>query len=123
MKHAVATSFSVDGFLDREQSKGYNCLDFTREVWLAMTGEDLAERLPGLANAFRQRRRPVKAVKGFRLLAQPVAPCLVVMQRSRFVPHIGIYFEDRILHLTDRGVQFQPLIVARQYFLSVKYYV
>ena len=114
--------FSVDPFLDREQSKTYNCLDFVREVWLDMTGQDITAKLTRLQGAFSDRKATVSGVKGFRRLLEPSSPCFAVMQRYLFVPHIGIYLDGRILHLTDKGVQFQPLVVARQYFISVKYY-
>src|SRR5258708_385782 len=116
----MIANFSVDPFLDREQSKTYNCLNFVREVHLAMTGQDITAKLTGLVGEFSQRKATVTGVKGFTRLSEPHSPCFVVMQRSRFVPHIGIYLDGRILHLTNKGVQFQPLIVARQYFLNVK---
>ena len=122
MKWEVPEGFSVDPFLDRQQTDTYNCLDFTREVWLAMTGVDITQRLTGLVGAFASRRTTVSGVRGFTRLPGPVSPCLVVMQRYKFVPHVGIFLRGRILHLTNKGVQFQPLVVARQYFLSVKYY-
>jgi hypothetical protein len=87
-----------------------------------MTGVDITERLTGLVGAFVERRPTLSGVKAFKRLPGPINPCLVVMQRFRFVPHVGIFLHGRILHLTNRGVQFQPLVVARQYFISVKYY-
>ncbi len=118
----LANSFSVDPFLDREQSRTYNCFDFVRETWLALTGEDISAKLTGLVGAFASRRATVSGIRGFQRLLEPESPCFAVMQRFRFVPHIGIYLDGRILHLTNKGAQFQPLVVARQYFISVKYY-
>lgn len=113
---------SIDSFLDRRYTKTYNCLDFVREVWLAMTGEDVTEKLTRLTGAFSQRRATVTGVRAFTRLEEPVSPCLVVMQRKGFDPHIGIFLDQRILHLHRRGVEFQPLCVARAYFKTIRYY-
>lgn len=119
----LSPQFSVDPFLDRTASKVYNCLDFVREVWAAMTGEDITDRFTGLTGAFRDRKVTLDAVRSLKRLQTPVDPCVVVMQRRNTVPHIGIFLAGRILHLHSRGVEFQPLIVAREYFTSIRYYL
>lgn len=113
---------SIDSFLDRIPSKTYNCLDFTREVWSALTGEDITDRLHRLVGAFADRKLTAQGMKGFTRLETPISPCLVVMQRKGFDPHLGIFLDRRVLHLHSRGVEFQPLVVARAYFKTVKYY-
>lgn len=113
---------SIDGFLDRQRGRDYNCFDFAAEVWAALTGEDIRKRVQGLARAISARKARPSDLKGFKRLEQPANPCFVLMQRRKFVPHIGIYLDGRILHLTDKGVQFMPLMVARQYYVGAKYY-
>lgn len=87
-----------------------------------MTGQDITAKLTGLVGAFANRKATVSGVKGFKRLLEPQSPCFIVMQRFRFVPHLGIFLDGRILHLTNRGVQFQPLIVARAYYTNIRYY-
>src|SRR5579862_2384945 len=111
---------SVDPFLDRVPSRYYNCLDFAREVWLAMTGEDITERMTRLIGDFSQRRATHSGMKGFTRLDGPVDPCFVVMQCRGVDPHIGIFHKNRILHLAQRGAEFQPLQVVKLMFRSVK---
>jgi hypothetical protein len=113
---------SIDPFLDRRRRKGYDCLDFAREVWLALTGQDIRERLAGLARAVAEPRLTISGYRGFQKLLKPCSPCLAVMQRPRANPHIGIYLDGKILHLIERGVEFQPLVVATIGFSTVKYY-
>lgn len=113
---------SIDRFLDRRQTRTYNCLDFCREVWLAMTGEDVTAKLTRLVGEFAQRKATLSGVRGFQRLDEPINPCFVVFQRKGFTPHIGVYLDRRILHLHERGVEFQPLIVAQSYFNTVRYY-
>lgn len=115
-------TFLVDEFLDRVPGPDYNCLDFTREVWLAWTGEDITAKLTGLVGAFKTREVTTDGVRGFDRLLEPVSPCFVVMQRLRLVPHVGIFLEGRILHMPDRGAEYQPLIVAQAHYHKIRYY-
>jgi hypothetical protein len=115
---------SIDPFLNRMPKADYNCLDFSREVWLAMFGEDIKERLDKLCAGIRGRdgRVVLSGVKGFTKLERPESPCFIVMQRNKTQPHIGLFYNGRILHLADEGVEFQPLTVARRYFTRIGYY-
>lgn len=87
-----------------------------------MTGEDVTAKLTGLLGDFSDRKATISGLKGFRRLLEPVNPCFVVFQCKGFEPHIGICLDGRILHLGARGVEFQPLSVAKVYFRTVKYY-
>lgn len=113
---------SIDQFLDRMPGPSYNCLNLVREVWLAMTGVDVTDRLTGLVGAFAARGPNLSWAKGFTRLLEPTDPCIVLMQRFKCTPHVGIWIDGRVLHLTARGVQFQPLIVARAYYNTIRYY-
>lgn len=121
-RQAMNRQLSIDNFLDRMPGPAYNCLDFVREVWKYLTGEDVTDKLTGLIGDFDKRKANLSGVKAFKRLQQPVDPCFVVMQRFKYVPHCGIYLDGRILHLKDNGVEFQPLIVAQSYFQIVRYY-
>lgn len=113
---------SIDPLLDRMEHSNYNCFDFVREAWQFLTGEDIAGRVQGLLGAVAHRRARVSDLKGFTRLKVPVSPCFAMFQRYKFDPHLGIFLDGKILHLTNKGVQFMPIEVARQYYLGVKYY-
>lgn len=113
---------SVDKYLDRVRHKGYNCWDFTCEVWLELTGEDIRERLPKLVGDFRTRRVTIGGIRGVERLDKPIDPCIVVMQRLRMVPHVGVYLRGRLLHLPNSGAEFRPLDVAKRCYQKVTYY-
>lgn len=116
--------FSVDPFLDRTPRKDYNCLDFATEVWLAMNGDNIKQKLDKLCAGVHSADGKVRlsGVRGFEKLEQPISPCFVVMQRNKVQPHIGIFFNGRILHLVDNGVENQPLLVAKRYFTKIGFY-
>lgn len=113
---------STDDFLDRTPGRTYNCFDFVQEVWLRMTGEDVRNKMTKLIGDFKNRRWTASGMKQFKRLTEPSHPCFVVMQRKRTTPHVGIWFEGRVLHLTATGVEWQPLQVARRYFTDIRYY-
>lgn len=113
---------SIDAFLDRVPSADYNCIDFVQEVWLYLTGENVKEKLTGLIGDFSSRKVTISGVRAFKRLPEPIEPCFIVMQRPKTVPHCGICLERRILHLTESGVQFQPLNVAKGPFKIIRYY-
>jgi hypothetical protein len=113
---------STDQFLDRLPSSNYNCFDFTREVWLALTGTDLTSKLLRLTGRFKERKGTVSGRREFERLKEPCTPCVVFMQRRFFEPHVGIWINGRVLHLKDNGVQFQPLPIACGYYKRFSYY-
>ena len=116
---------SIDTYLDRVPRPVYNCLDFTREVWIGLFGdEDVHRRLDELCAGVHAEDGHVVLgpVRGFRRLARPESPCFVVMQRSKTQPHVGIFYNGRILHLRETGVEYQPLQVARRYFTKIGFY-
>jgi len=103
----------------------YNCLDFAREAWLLVAGDgDVKAKLDALSAGVHAEdgRVILSAVRGFRKLDKPVSPCFVVMQRSKMQPHIGVFYNGRVLHLKENGVEYQPVQVARRYFTKIGYY-
>lgn len=116
---------SVDAFLDRVYNeRHYNCLHFTVEVWRALTGEDIAERLDGLLSgpvADRRIRRPHTGA--FLSLPDRRSPCLALMQRARIAPHVGIYLRGRVLHIRETGPAFEPLEIATYGWKKVRFYL
>jgi hypothetical protein len=115
----------VDHFLDRVPGPQYKCWDFVRECWLASFGVDLGDKLKGLSAALDSRRVRASEVKGFTKLAKPVSPCFVIFQRPRNVPHIGIWYEGRVLHLQGgQSAQYVPLRdIKRLIYTKVTFYV
>lgn len=117
------TLLSVDPFLERRYKPlSYDCLHFTREVWLAATGEDIGDRLETLLGRGTARKVQKEHRRAFRRLSAPEDPCICLMRRPRASPHIGVYLRGRVLHLCERGVEFMPPVVAARGFLSLGYY-
>lgn len=113
---------SIDRYLDRTFHKAsYNCLHFTRDVWLDITGIDITERLAGLWHLPTKKVRRHNA-RAFTALPGPTEPCLVLMQSPREAPHIGVYIRGRVLHITTHGVEHMPPDVASRGFKTIRYF-
>lgn len=106
---------SVDRYMARVRSGTYTCFDLTREVWLDLTGHDL--------NLIFENGITATAMRHFSRIQKPVSPCLALLYRPRFDPHIGVYIDGRILHLGARGVQFSMPDVVKMGFPEIIYYV
>jgi hypothetical protein len=112
---------SIDKFLGKMPSKTYNCLDVAREVWLHICGEDITARFPSPISGKHLSLEALRTIR-FEQLREPVSPCFVLMRRFRLSPHIGVYLDGRIIHLTSYGVQFQLPELATMFSSSVRYY-
>lgn len=104
---------SIDNLLDRTWSKDYTCNEFVCEAWKQITGNDLTQRLNEYLNG-----------KGkFKRLDHPISPCLVFFSNNaRSATHIGLFYDYKLLHLSQKGVQFIPLELVAMSFREVRFY-
>jgi hypothetical protein len=118
---------SVDKYFDKEfngtNAKRYDCLNFARDVWLDIKGIDLAIKLQGAFGPPSGRTPRRQFFREFQKISKPQDPCLVLFERPRAAPHIGVFIRGRVLHLKETGVQFQPLDVISFQFKTVRFYV
>lgn len=87
---------TLDEFLDRQfNNKFYNCSDFVIECWEYLTGENLRE----LHDRFRIKETREQLIAERKKLDSPVSPCLVLVDGPSMIPHVGIYYQGRMIHL------------------------
>lgn len=104
---------SIDNLLDRVWSTDYTCNEFAIEAWQQITGEDITNRLSDSLNGS----------KPFKKLRKPKSPCIVYMtNNNRSSTHVGLFYCDKLLHLTPHGVQFVPLELVERHFREVRFY-
>lgn len=113
---------NLNQFFDRVMSATYNCMDHAREVWRELTGEDIADRLPKLQGRFSERRITLAGARTFEYMPKPISPCIVLMQRPKDTPHVGIFYNGRVLQLTAAGVENYPFKHASRAFKSTRCY-
>lgn len=104
---------SIDPLLDRTWSIKYTCNEFACEAWQHITGENLEKKMHDFLNGNSH----------FQELSEPISPCIVFFTNNNLTPtHVGVFFDNKVLHLTCRGVQYMPLEVVKIGFKEVSYY-
>lgn len=112
----------VDKYLLKEYSLRYNCWDFAREVWSELTGTDLGAQTPEVHTPNSYTDRALKVANTLQKLENVTDPCIVLFQRSRINPHVGVYYKGRVLHLDKNGAQYLPLDQVSAIYTKVTYY-
>lgn len=104
---------SIDNLLDRVWTHSYTCNEFAVEAWKQITGEDITKRL----------NKTINGKQAFKKLSEPISPCIVYMtNNNRSSTHVGLFYCDKLLHLTPLGVQLIPLELVQQHFREVRFY-
>jgi hypothetical protein len=109
----------IDSLLGLDRSDTYTCQNFARDVWKAITGDDISERAEQLMGL-----RILKSeVRRFERLVRPEVPCFVLCTQFGHDPHIGVLIErDRVLHLGTKIPQVVSLLSFRSKFTDTRYY-
>ena len=102
--------------------KNYNCWHFVREAWKDLTSLDLGDQVPEHRSAESYTLQALKVANTMIKLDKPSCPCLVLMQRKRIEPHVGIFYQNRVLHLNTNGVEYRPLDQVTSKYPQVSFY-
>jgi hypothetical protein len=123
----VIRAVYLDDYVDRVfDLRRYNCWHFARDVWRDTTGVDLGDLTPTqLAPGRLAETATVHAASArFRRVAPPrVEPCLVLAERPRWMPHIGVLLRGRVLNLSRDGVRHQSIASFAIGFQSLGFFV
>lgn len=104
---------NLDELLDRNWSKTYTCNEFVCEAWQKITQENLTQRL----------QQALCGQDIFKPLKKPKSPCLVFFSNNpKSSTHVGLFYCDKVLHLTIKGVQYVPLQWVAMNFKQVSFY-
>lgn len=83
-----------------------NCGHFVVKIWKQLTGQDITKYL----------LQPLDKIAGdFTKLKEPQSPCLTVMTFGG-VTHVGVWYEGKLLHMTDKGPVYQELSSVKENF-------
>jgi hypothetical protein len=114
---------SIEKYLDKKfDSSSYNCFNFVRDVWLELTGIDLGDQTPAEAGVEEYNRRALTVANTLTALDGPECPSIVLLQRARLEPHIGVYHKGKVLHLTKRGAYYMALDQVTPGYPKVSFY-
>lgn len=104
-------SFSTDRYLSRNYGPRYRCWQMLRESFLDLTGSDIGEPHEVWSDHSR-----------FARLAEARSPCIVLLRRRRFDPHVGLFYRGRMLHIGPAGARYERLNIAAFGYTDVRFY-
>jgi hypothetical protein len=114
---------SIDKFLGKVYNKNtYNCAHFVVEVWEHLTKRDISDAFACFLLPEKERTASMSIRNHFTKLEKPVNLCIVLMQRPRTEPHVGLFYNNRVLHINEKGVQFMPLEIASFGYNKIGFY-
>lgn len=94
----------IDAYLGRPfDREHFNCWHLASAAWLELTGQRLDEAR-------------------WERLERPRSPCLVYMARRRAIPHVGLFWRGRVLHIHPTGTRFERLPDATRGFSQVSFH-
>jgi hypothetical protein len=104
----------IDRYLQKTfKLRGYNCWSLVRDFWRDTQGCDLGPVI-GLHDTSKKLE--------YKKLEKPESPCIVLMLNPRQIPHVGVYWKGKVLHIKQAGAQYVTLPVATFGFQTVEYY-
>lgn len=116
-------NFRVDPYLQKTlNTRTYNCWNFVQEVWRDLTGVDLGNQTPSDHSIESYKKTAVAFSATLEKISEVQDPCIVLMLRDRVQPHIGVYYNGRLLHLNARGAEYRPVDQVTASYTSVQYY-
>jgi len=98
----------------------YNCSHFARDLWLKLTGSDIGDLVGAFNSGCLDSAMPAR--RGLQKLEQPQDPCLVWLAKPNVPPHIGVFVERRVFHMTPDGPRADPLHYLASLYNHYKFY-
>ncbi len=116
-------TLNVDKYLSwKFDIKTCNCWHLAKAAWYDVTGMIVDDYTPERTSRTDLWLAATEAQTRFMEIPKAESPCLVLMQRAQAIPHIGVFYQRRVLHMTPKGVSYQPLEVATASFPVVLFY-
>jgi len=99
----------------------YKCSHFFVDAANKLHGKDLSKIMEGFLYPKKKSNQNIR--HDFKLIDKPEEPCMVMFHGKQPAdPHVGLYIDGGVLHLTALGVFHQSLEVASIGFQSVRFY-
>ena len=115
---------SIDALLDRRyDSKNYHCVHFLIEAAQYLLNQDYSASFLGLTGDLSQSIQASRntTIKNKRL-EKPKHGCIVLMTNLLNSSHVGLFYCNRVLHLSESGVYFQELRSLERNYSRFRFY-
>lgn len=114
---------SIDKYLGMTfDLRHFNCFDLVRDLWCELKGVDLGKQTPYELDVEALSIRADEIKMRLHELKEPRDPCIVLMQRGRIAPHVGVFYKGRVLHINIRGAEYGELHHVTACWPKVSYY-
>ena len=105
----------MDFDIIRYDKNRYCCEHFLIDCYKEFKGVDLSDKL--LSSGFFNAQK----LRNFRQVDKP-KQLTIVLFRDANKAHVGLWYDNKVLHLSEQGVLLQPLDVAKIGFKRVNFY-
>lgn len=115
---------SIDALLDRKYDpEKYHCVHFLIEAAQYLFEQDYSDSFIGLTTSLHETLRTSRhTATRNRQIGEPVDGTIVLMTNANQSSHVGLFYCGRVLHLTEMGVHFLPLITIQRFYKRIRYY-
>lgn len=113
---------SFDDLFNKKFNKNnYTCADFVCEAWKELTGFEIKNKFGSFLKP--NGKINFKARRDFKRLEKPESPCVVLMLDKKRSPHVGIFYKNKVIHIKESHVEYQPLNIVSRGFEQVRFYI
>ena len=105
----------MDFDIIRYDKNRYCCEHFLIDCYKEFKGVDLSDKL--LSSGFFNAQK----LRNFRQVETP-KQLTIVLFRDANKAHVGMWYDNKVLHLSEQGVLLQPLDMAKMGFKRVNFY-
>lgn len=101
----------------------YHCVHFLIDAAQSLLSTDYSSSFIGLTGALNTAINTSRqtVVKNKRL-QEPIHGCIVLMTSPTGSNHVGLFYANKVLHLSENGVQYVNLRALKPYYLRFRYY-
>ena len=115
---------SIDPLLNRHyRPENYHCVHFLIEAAKYLFDEDYSDSFLGLTSSLHESLKTSRhTVIQNRRIDAPIDGAIVLMTNVKQSSHVGLFYCDKVLHLTEMGVHFLPILTLKRFYKRIRYY-
>ena len=107
--------------LKKFNKKEYTCANFVCDAWKELTGLEIKNKFGSFLKP--DGKINFKVRKNFQRLEKAISPCIVLMLDKKRSPHVGIFYKNKVIHIKETHVEYQPLDIVSRGFEQVRFYI
>lgn len=115
---------SIDPLLPKQyDAQHYHCIHFLIDAAKYLLEQDYSNSFLGLTGSLDQTIQTSRStVIQNKRLDVPINGCIVLMTNLINGSHVGLFYCDRVLHLSERGVRFETLRSLDRLYSRFRFY-